>query len=228
MLYFISLGAGIISAVIGWFATSIALATPLAHPSVQTLLGGAVGLVVGSALALRHVGGLRGIRAIATGSAIVVVLLVALIAAIASVRFALLDHLGLSAAGPSVEFEIRIPAQAAALDSAPRDMAKEVQVELRTDHNQAVARLSQQWQSLDDGQVVVSGNVPIAFKTTHRQVALNIPGQPTRLFKLRLAATPSHTDEFSPWIQVDAIDGDASPSERMRMTDGFAIRYRVL
>jgi hypothetical protein len=60
-------------------------------------------------------------------------------------------------------------------------------------------------------------------------VVLNLPGQPQRLFKLRLAANPSHSDQFGPWHLADRVTA-TSGNEPVRgaPTDAFAIRYRVL
>ncbi|TAK50343.1 MAG: hypothetical protein EPO23_01130 [Xanthobacteraceae bacterium] len=165
-------------------------------------------------------GGFHSLRDIAGRGVAVMVMLVALLAGAAAIRLAMMEHFGITST--AVEFEIRMPR---ALAQAARS---EVQVELRTDLNQTVALLRDQWQAFDDGRVVVSGRVPIRFKTTQRMMALNLPGQPTRLFKLRLAANPSPSDTFGPWIQVDAVDADTPFAERMKMTDGFAIRYRAL
>jgi hypothetical protein len=58
-------------------------------------------------------------------------------------------------------------------------------------------------------------------------VVLNLPGQPQRLFKLRLAASPSHSDQFGPWHLADRV-APINAGEAVRPNDAFAIRYRVL
>jgi hypothetical protein len=69
--------------------------------------------------------------------------------------------------------------------------------------------------------------VTLDYRTTDRIVVLHLPGQPQRLFKLRLAANPGHCDQFGPWHLVDRV---ASPGREpvRELNDAFAIRYRVL
>jgi len=63
----------------------------------------------------------------------------------------------------------------------------------------------------------------------NRVVVLNLPGQTQCEFKLRLTASPSHSDQFGPWHLADRV---ASPkmdeAPRTELNDAFAIRYRVL
>ena len=60
-------------------------------------------------------------------------------------------------------------------------------------------------------------------------VVLNLPGQIQCEFKLRLTASPSHSDQFRPWHLADRVAspnmGEATCTE---LNDAFAIRYRVL
>jgi hypothetical protein len=60
-------------------------------------------------------------------------------------------------------------------------------------------------------------------------VILNLPGQPQCEFKLRLAANPSHSDQFGPWHLADRVASPTMGEEtRSQQHDAFAIRYRVL
>ena len=102
----------------------------------------------------------------------------------------------------------------------------DTQVELHTDRNQKLAQVQDALASDDDGRSVLRGSVPLDYRTTDRVVVLNLPGQPQCQFKLRLAASPSHSDQFGPWHLADRV---ASPTgEPRRANDAFAIRYRVL
>jgi hypothetical protein len=123
-----------------------------------------------------------------------------------------------------VEFEIRLPDGAALAVSAGT-----TQIELHTDKNQTLAKLREGLASTEDGRTVLRGSVPLDFRTTDRIVVLNLPGQPQRLFKLRLAASPSHSDQFGPWHLADRVTA-TSGNEPVRgaPNDAFAIRYRVL
>ena len=135
-------------------------------------------------------------------------------------RHAALAYLGINPAKPAVEFEIRLPkaALAAAADS---------QVELVTDRNQKLAQMQPTLAFDNNGRTVLRGSVTLDYRTTDRVVVLNLPGQPQRLFKLRLAANPSHSDQFGPWHLADRV---ASPvgEPAGEPNDAFAIRYRVL
>ena len=101
------------------------------------------------------------------------------------------------------------------------------QIELHTDKNQTLAKLQKRLASTEDGRTVLRGSVPLDFRTTDRVVVLNLPGQPQRLFKLRLAANPGHSDQFGPWHLVDRVASPGSEPAR-ELNDAFAIRYRVL
>src|SRR5882757_5114156 len=109
-------------------------------------------------------------------------------------RHAAFDYLGINSAKPAIEFEIRLPDAAALAVTAGT-----TQIELHTDKNQTLARLREGLASTEDGRTVLRGSVSLDFRTTDRVVVLNLPGQPQRLFKLRLAANPSHSDQFGPW-----------------------------
>jgi hypothetical protein len=104
----------------------------------------------------------------------------------------------------------------------------DTQVELHTDRNQKLAQISDTLDS-SDGRSVLRGSVTLDYRTTDRVVVLNLPGQAQYEFKLRLAANPTHSDQFGPWHLVDRI---ASPTTGevagAASHDAFAIRYRVL
>ena len=69
--------------------------------------------------------------------------------------------------------------------------------------------------------------VTLDYRTTDRVVVLHLPGQPQRLFKLRLAANPGHSDQFGPWHLDDRVTSPGREPAR-ELNDAFAIRYRVL
>jgi hypothetical protein len=137
-------------------------------------------------------------------------------------RHAALAYLGINPTKPAVEFEIRLPMTAV---SAVAD----TQVELHTDRNQTLAKVQNLLTLDSEGHSVLRGSVPLEYRTKDRVVVLNLPGQGSCEFKLRLAASPSHSDQFGPWHLADRV---ASPSKgdetRAEQNDAFAIRYRVL
>jgi hypothetical protein len=134
-------------------------------------------------------------------------------------RHATQAYLGINPAKPAVEFEIRLPEAALAA-------ASETQVELVTDRNQKLAKVQAAPGSDHNGRAVIRGSVTLDYRTTDRVVVLNLPGQPQRLFKLRLAANPGHSDQFGPWHLVDHV-GSPGREPARELNDAFAIRYRV-
>jgi hypothetical protein len=136
-------------------------------------------------------------------------------------RHAALAYLGINPAKPAVEFEIRLP-------SAALSAVADSQVELHTNRNQTLAQVQGTLASSADGRSVLRGSVRLDYRTTDRVVVLNLPGQAQRQFKLRLAASPSHSDQFGPWHLADRVGSPAGEAARAEPNDAFAIRYRVL
>jgi hypothetical protein len=137
-------------------------------------------------------------------------------------RHAALAYLGINPTKPAVEFEIRLPMTAV---SAVAD----TQIELHTDRNQTLAKVQNLLALDSEGRSVLRGSVPLEYRTRDRVVVLNLPGRASCEFRLRLAANPSHSDQFGPWHLADRV---ASPNKgeetRAEQNDAFAIRYRVL
>ena len=156
----------------------------------------------------------------------------ALVAFVAyDMRHAALAYLGINPAKPAVEFEIRLPKTAASAISG------NTQVELHTDRNQTLAQLQGHAQgqvqgapaSDGDGVTVLRGSVPLDYRTSDRVVILNLPGLASCEFRLRLPASPSPSDQFSPWHLADRVASPVTGEEtRSQQHDAFAIRYRVL
>jgi hypothetical protein len=136
-------------------------------------------------------------------------------------RHAALAYLGINPTKPAVEFEIRLP-------TATASTMADTQIELLTDRNQALAKVGA-LSSDQDGRSVLKGSVPLEYRTTDRVMVLNLPGQAQCRFKLRLAANPSHSEEFGPWHLADRVATPGKSEEtRAEQNDAFAIRYRVL
>ena len=152
----------------------------------------------------------------------------ALVAFVAyDMRHAALAYLGINPTKPAVEFEIRLPKTAASA------IGGNTQVELHTDRNQTLAQLQGQPQGAPaadaDGLTVLRGSVPLDYRTSDRVVILNLPGLASCEFKLRLPASPSPSDQFSPWHLADRVASPVTGEEtRSQQHDAFAIRYRVL
>ena len=192
---------------------------------MSALAGIAAALAVAILLSVYFRTGHRSGRDIARhGVAAALVLSLALIAFVAyDMRQAALAYLGINPAKPAIEFEIRLP-------KAALSAISDTQIELRTDRNQTLAKLGEALE-LSDGRGVLRGSVALKYRTTDRVVVLNLPGQPQREFKLRLTASPAHSDQFSPWHLADRVNDSITVSNGATIlgpNDDFAIRYRVL
>jgi hypothetical protein len=137
-------------------------------------------------------------------------------------RHAALAYLGINPTKPAVEFEIRLPMKSVTA-------AMDTQIELHTDRNQVLAQVQNLLGLDSEGHSVLRGSVPLEYRTTDRVVVLNLPGNAQCEFKLRLPASPSHSDQFSPWHLADRVAAPGKGEEtRAEQNDAFAIRYRVL
>jgi hypothetical protein len=237
MAYALAIIAGFAGAALGWIAAGFAalaimhlLGMPLtanALPDTFHLLnqlGAMAGFLLAIGLTLRFSGRARSMREGAQSSLVIAAALAVIFAAGSNLRLSAMEHLGLNAGARSIEFEIRLPPVVATGSSK-----REAQVELLTDLNQTIAHLrGAEWSASDDGRAILKGFVPIEFRTAQRTLVLNLPGQPHRLFKIRLAANPGRSAEFSPWHLVDFVTNAKGDRERPLVDDNFAIRYRVI
>lgn len=214
---------GVIGAAAGFLATLLALElTGFGNPAdpiqtgMLTLLvfapaGAIAGLVIGTALGMRwrgrkDAGGLAANSLKAFGA--VVVLCAA--AGAAYYWYALATAtpwLNPNAANPLLQFEVRLPA-GTALPAAARDVA----IELQTDHNRMPGEAKFNQFRRDGDRSVIVGDVELAFRTAHRQLELKIKGQPDRVFRIGLSDKAPHGPELGPW-QPHA--------------DGSEVRYRA-
>jgi hypothetical protein len=235
MAYVIAIVAGFAGAALGWMAAGFTavlimqlLGMPLtanALPDTFHLLnqlGAMAGFLIAIGLALRLSGRARSMREGAQSSLVIAAALAVIFAAGSNLRLSAMEHLGLNAGARSIEFEIRLPPVVATGSSK-----REAQVELHTDVNQTIALL-RGGNLTDDGRAILKGSVPIEFRTAQRTLVLSMPGQPQRQFKVRLAASPSRSAEFSPWHLVDFVAGAGGERIRPTVDDNFAIRYRVI
>lgn len=112
-----------------------------------------------------------------------------------------------NAANPLLVFEVRFPAGVTVPTSA-----QGITIELQTDLNTMPGEVTPAAFYRDGDQPVIAGEVELAFRTSHRQLAVNIQGQPTRIYPIDLTARAPHTPEFGTW---------------RRLNDGSEIRYRA-
>jgi hypothetical protein len=187
------------------------------------LAGVATALAVAIILTVYFRSGHRSARDVVRHGLAAMAVFALLVFVASDMRHAALAYLGINSSKPAVEFEIRLP-KAAALA-----VADNTQVELHTDRNQTLAQVQGALASDEDGRSILKGSVPLEFRTTDRVVILNLPGQAQCEFKLRLAASPSRSDQFGPWHLADRVAAPNGGEEtRTQQNDAFAIRYRVL
>ncbi|WBL81699.1 hypothetical protein I3J27_15210 [Bradyrhizobium xenonodulans] len=108
-------------------------------------------------------------------------------------------------ANPLLVFEVRFPPGA----TVP---AQGISIELQTDLNTMPGEMTPAGFHRDGDQYVIAGEVELAFRTSHRQLGVNIQGQPGRLYPIDLSARAPHAPEFGTW---------------RRLADGSEIRYRA-
>jgi hypothetical protein len=186
------------------------------------LAGIATALAVAIVLTVYFRSGYRSLRDVVRHG-LAAALVLGLLAFVASdMRHAALAYLGINPSKPAVEFEIRLP------KTAVSDVT-DTQVELHTDRNQTLAQVQGALAPDGDGHNVLRGSVQLEYRTTDRVVVLYLPGNAQCQFKLRLAASPSRSDQFGPWHLADRVASPSGAEEtRAEQNDAFAIRYRVL
>ncbi len=187
---------------------------------MSALAGVAAALAVAILLTVYFRTGYRSLRDIVRHGLAAALALGLLAFVISDMRHAALAYLGINPTKPAVEFEIRLPKVATTLADS--------QIELHTDRNQALAQI-QGAMADGDGRSVLKGSVALEHRSADRVLILDVPGQVQCQFKLRLAADPSHSDEFGPWHLADRVVQPGKGEEsRTEQNDAFAIRYRVL
>jgi hypothetical protein len=149
-------------------------------------------------------------------------LVLSLVAFVAyDMRHAALAYLGINPEKPAVEFEIRMP-------KAAMSEISDTQIELHTDRNQSLAQVDGA-ADFDERSGVLRGTVRLDYRTTDRIMVLNLPGRAQCEFKLRLAADPSRSGQFSPWHLADRVAlSSTDESAKGDAHSAYAIRYRVL
>ncbi|WP_314945762.1 hypothetical protein [Bradyrhizobium cosmicum] len=139
---------------------------------------------------------------------VVVLLCVAAVATYMGVAYmTATPWLNRNGANPLFVFEVRFPA-GMKVPASPQGIA----IELQTDLNTMPGELTPAGFYRDGDQPVIAGEVELAFRTSHRQLAVTIQGQPSRTYPIGPSAWAPHTLEFGTW---------------QRLSDGSEIRYRA-
>jgi hypothetical protein len=206
----LQVAGGVVGAVAGFIATLLILelvgfgnrADPIMSGILALLvlapLGAIAGLVFGTTLAMRlRRGENTGTLLRNSLKALAVVVALCVAAGTAYYFYAVTTAtpwLNPNAATPLLVFEVRLPA-GAALPNSARDIA----IELQTDINRMPGEPRFNRFRNDGGRPVIAGDVELAFRTTHRQLAVKINGQPDRFYPIGLSAKAPHTSEPGPW-----------------------------
>ncbi len=124
----------------------------------------------------------------------------------------------------ALEFEIRLPANA----KIPA-RSSDIRIELDTAKNTITGDLDPSATHQDGARTVLVGEVELYYRTASRMLALQMPREPDRIFKLPLAASPPPFEEFTVWTRVDLIGEPADHPRRAGAdaADDFEIRYRL-
>lgn len=231
MIYLLATGAGIVGAVIGWLVFGAAAAAIGGVFGMSDFEGAggtfaflAIGPLGGSAtmlaavwLVLRRGRGQASLGAVAA----VVAGIVALAGAGIGIRLLTIDTYTNEPA-PRLEFEIRLPAT---LSLADREA---VRVELHTARNVGEGILFGPWPRVDGDHQLLAGSVELAFKTSERLLVVELPGEPTRLFRLPLSRNPASTPAPGPWQHAKRIHPAGAPQPIAAPADDpVLLRYRV-
>ncbi|MET4172543.1 hypothetical protein ABIB99_003635 [Bradyrhizobium sp. LA6.1] len=215
------IAAGIAGAAAGFIATmglleltgfgnrADPITTGLVALFVVAPIGAVIGLVLATKLATRKDDDSGGLARNSLKSLGVVVLL-CLAAGVTCAVYAYMTAtpwLNPNASNPLLVFEVRLPAEAT-VPTSPQGIT----IELQTDINTMPGEVTPSAFYRDGDQPVIAGEVELAFRTSHRQLAVNIQGQPSRIYPIDLTARAPHTPEFGTW---------------RRLADGSEIRYRA-
>lgn len=195
------------------FKDTVVLATPL-----TTL----VALLLAVWLTLRFHAGHRGFVSIAGRGAIV--LLVTAVAASSTLGASrrLDDAYEAITRAPLIFFNVRLPAD------APTPASREgITVEMRSEHGVRAGRLyDREWLDREDDRAILKGVFDHKETARQRLVVLSLPGEPKRVFDLRLPRVPTSERTYGKWQNVDFIE-DGGARRPANATDDFAIRFHA-
>jgi len=183
-------------------------------------VGGLIGLVLGIVLVLRRRRPRPGLGAIAVRGMLAVAAIVALVAGGIGVAHLMRDTVNPNGAAPRLMFDLKLPPGTAG-------DAKALTVELHTDKNVAPGIVFDRPERREGDRIVVSGSVELYFRTSQRLLVVKRRGEPDRLFRLALSASPKHAREPGAWQKVDFAAGPGEQPRKAAGGDDYELRYRV-
>jgi MFS family permease len=176
-------------------------------------IGGLIGIVLGSMLALRLTSGNSRAGAAVLWSGLSLVVLIAVGGAGLGLAWLGSDRpLGNNGAAPRLLFEVRIPD-----DMNIADNGRGVRVTLDTDRNQMPAEMTGVTDHADEW-LVLAGEVELYYRTAQRLLVVDLGSGKQHIFDLGLPASPSQTEAWGPWRRVDYVV--ASPEQQSAAPPG--------
>jgi hypothetical protein len=195
------------------FKGMVVLATPL---TTLVVLSAAVWLT------LRFHAGYRGFIAIASRSAIALVLIAVAASTTMGASRRLDEAYEAITRAPLIFFNVRLPA------NAPVPTSKDgIAVEMRTEHGSQSGRLyDHEWIDREGDRALLKGVFDAKEPTRQRLVVLSLPGEPKRVFDLRLPRIPASQRTYGAWQHVDFLE-EGGARRPASAADDFAIRFHA-
>jgi hypothetical protein len=194
------------------FKDTVVLATPL------TML---VALLVAVWLTLRFHGGHRRLAIAGRGAIVLLITAVAVSTTLGASR-RLDNAYEAIIRAPLIFFNVRLPAD------APIPASKDgITVEMRSEHGVQTGKLyDREWLDRDGDRAILKGVFDNKESARQRLIVLSLPGEPKRVFDLRLPRIPPTKRTYGAWQQVDFIE-DGGTRRPATAADDFAIRFHA-
>lgn len=186
-------------------------------------IGAAIGFVLGAVWLLRR-RGVRGFGPLVGHLAIVVGGTAAVVWGVHWYLFVKAEPLNPSGPAPQLSFELRLPAGAALPSSL-----QQITIYLDASGRRSVARLFPERFRQDGDRPVIVGAVDMPYRSDHRLLHLDRPGEVGRIFHILLPSIPDHSVEFGQWERVRYLDMAVEGQPAFaRPDDTHEIRYRAI
>ena len=237
MTLFLAILGGLAGAALGWITVAglaLAITGYLGYSDFEGAramsavfgfgpIGGLVGLVTGVLVVLRMRRGRLEGRDVAIKLPTAILAIAALVSGAFWVAYEHRPHLNDNGPAPELRFEIRLPP-----GPLPATAHQDYAVTLYTEQNSMPGGINEAGGRLDGDRPVIVGQVEMHYRSSWRLLALKVPGEPERIFHLKLAARPGHQAELGGWERVAhvAVEGQSRPRPA-GPEDQLDVRYRV-